>query len=912
MPDSIDLSVTCQNDNQSEVNRTISVTTVGTCRIADPIAAAATHLLISRNTTNIYGFVHTSKEILQQIDVLEGREIPAELVRFIASAHYESPQARPPTDLYLVEVSSLKEIHFSDHLLQVNCVDRVFQERQELLQAFFRNKYAHERETRAKALHQLPRFHEADPVEQRFLLEGHMHVTTRDELAHDLQLIHARLPAQVAFVCHIDVADGHGSVIEARARLCAWMREICEEYAYTLFDPSPQVIAFGRARALADEGQDTNHYTTEFKPLIGRMMFEAAAGAFLAARPTLRLVPSVPRQEPAPPPGAPHPVTSPAPGAVAEPLRPAVADAARPAPPAQPPVVAPMADATARDVRAVVSEAKASISRGEIDDAEVLLRGAVIDHPGAAELFALLGSVAYHRGDETAALADLQRALLLDGKAVEPRMLLVKIAQRLNRHEEACTHALELVGSVPDDHKALTVAAKALVKARRFNDAASVWRRVAMLRPEASAPLAEVARCELKGRNPEEAIKAADAALGRDPSDATALTLKAEALQRLKRMDDLASHALLLVAADPAAAMALVPALTATAHHEHAAAVIAAVRRQGHGTAADPVMQAGLVRSLTQRARAAAERGEALASASAWRAILMIEPDNRRAASGLRKLISPIRNEVRDHIAAGRLAAAIETCRRGLAVDPDEVGLLQKMARLLERNHAWAAASATWETLAGLDGSGTPELMRAARAAARAGLLVEALRLYAALPAEARRQVASTIGSLTRKLVAAMRQDFANGQDDDATRKASIIRDMDPGNAPAARLLARVVSKYRKLSKLALAAQDAPALEAHSRRILDIDPNRVDALRNLSRLHTAAKRPREAIDLLERLTRLEPAEPRHWHKLASACKSARRYDIGVHAALRAVELEPGNAKGLERLSDMLNRQALAA
>lgn len=892
------------SSDRQGTTRLTSVTTIGTCRIADPIAAAEPHLPIRRNMTNVYGFVHTSKEILQQLDVLEGREIPQELARFLASGNYEAPVFRDPVDLYIVEISSAKEIHFGDYLLQVNCLDHIFHDRRELLEVFFRHKYAAERPARAAALNLLPDFHLADPLERSFLLEGWVHLTTREELEADLLTISARLPAPVLFVCHIDVADSGGRMIESRSRLCGWVREIAAEHGLALFDPAPQVIAYGRSRALANDGRDANHYNTEFKPLIGAMLYEAAmqppmraAGhqpvpAAPTARPEVARAESIRLDKPPAPPAAP-------PG-----------DAAPVPPPRE--AVVPTAALPANEVRALLREAKARIARGDMDEAEVLLRGAVMDHPGEAGLFGLLGAVAYHRGDNTAALADLQRALHLDHRCVEPRLLLVKIAQRLNRLEEACVHALELVELVPGDHKALTVAAKALLKAKRFHEAASVWRRISILRPELSGPLAEIARCELKGRNLEEAVKAADAALARDATDVLALTLKAEALHRLKRMDALAAVAQQLVPLDPSAAMALVPALTATAHHEHAAAVIAAVRQQGHGNADDPILQAGLVRSLTQRARAATERGETAGAAAAWHAIRLIDPENRKAISGLRRLAAPFRILLRERAQAGDLPGAIAACVDGLAIDPADIRLLREHAKLRERGGDWAEAMAAWEALASYQDWPPELILRAGRAAIKAGALLDAMRLYGTLPESERHRVASTIASLNRKLVSAMRQDFTAGDLDTAVRKAKLVLSIDGRNPIAIRLLSRAVSGYRKLYKAALAEGDVAAQERCARRMLDIDPNRMDALRALSRLHAAARRPREAIELLERLTQLEPDEPRNWHKLASVCRQARRYDLGVAAALKAVELEPANSKGLERLSDMLNRQALAA
>lgn len=191
-------------------------------------------------------------------------------------------------------------------------------------------------------------------------------------------------------------------------------------------------------------------------------------------------------------------------------------------------------------------------------------------------------------------------------------------------------------------------------------------------------------------------------------------------------------------------------------------------------------------------------------------------------------------------------------------------------------------------------------------------MLADAVRLYTALPEAARNEVASRIASLIRKLIATMRADFAEGRFAEAVTKAELIRGIDARNVPAARLLARAVASYRKLHKAAVAEGDLPAQEDVCRRILAIEPNRADALRPLARLLANARRGREAIELYERLVRVEPDEPRHWHKLAGLCRAARRYDIGVPAALKAVELEPGNTHGLARLSDLLNRQALAA
>ncbi|WP_376092733.1 tetratricopeptide repeat protein [Roseomonas sp. CCTCC AB2023176] len=857
----------------------LTVTTVGTCRIADPIAAAARVLPMQRDLTNLYGFVHTTKEILQQLDFFGGREIPGELVRFIASADYSAHRERQASDLYLVEVSSLKEIHFGDYLLQINCLDRVFAARRELLETFFRHKYATERDIRAKQLEAHESFASADPVERDVLLNAYMHLTTREELEADLARIVSRIPGPLVFVSHIDVPDGAGRPIETRSRLCRWMREICEERGYPFFDPTPQVVAYDRVRALAEEGRDNNHYTPEFKTVLGSLLYETYGLPLIEARGAPGLPPSA---------GQAH--GSGARVAAGEPVRPPVAP----------------------DVRTLVQEARERVARGELDEAEVALRTAAMDFPGSADLHSLLATVAFQRGENTSALAELREALRIDPALLEPKVMLVRIASRLNRLEEACAGAVDIVGAPAADHKALSVAAKALAKAKRFHEAAPVWRRVAAMRPEEAEPLVEAARCELKARDFERAIGTAGEALGRDVRSAGALHVKIEAYQRLRRPKEMGAAAVEMAALDAAAALATIPVLVAASHLEEAAAVLAAARRQGHPGAEDRVMQAGLVRSLTKKARLAMDRHEAAAAAAAWHAVALVDPGNKNAASGMRKIVAPILAEHRASIRAGDAAAALAACERGLALAPRHPRLLKEHAALAERRADWAVAARSWEALADAADADPKPLIRAARAAARAGQPSEALRLYGRLDPALRAEMGSTLASLIRKIVHAMRADHAAGDTDGAVAKARQVQAIQPENEAAARLLRKAISGYRLRMKEAVGQDDVLAQEGFARRILAIDPRRLDALKVLSRVLRNARRWPEAVEAQELLVRMEPNEVTHWRRLASACRSARLYDRGVTAAMRAAELAPGDRKTLDFLSDMLNRQALAA
>ncbi|NVN36138.1 hypothetical protein [Komagataeibacter swingsii] len=885
---------------QAEVHE-VTVTPLGTCRIAEPLYIASKHCDMQRNMSRVYGYVHTTKEILQLIECMEGRNLPDDMVPLIASERYEADTVRTPSDVYFVEISSMKEIHYKDSLLQLNCVSRVFEDHKDIQDIFFKHRRIKEIPERRQLLEKVPAFQTLSPLLKSIMLEGYVHFTTQAEVVADMQRIASMLGNNVVFVSHINVPGDNGELIASRNRLCGWIRAECQAHGYNYFDPTPLVTAHGLKNALAKQGEDNKHYATDFKDVLGTYLYEHYALPLATpgtARPIMTPDLALASGAAQPTPAAPA-----APAASATPeSRSAVS--AMPAPTVNP-----------DDMRidAILADARAMVKRGEADEAEAMLRGASIDHPTNAEVFAQLGTIAYHRGDSISGLASLRHALDLNPKLVEPKILLVRIAQRLNRLEEACSLALELVTEAPDDSKALTAAAKAFVKSRRFQEAAAIWKRLAVLQPAQSMPLTEAARAELKGRNFEAAIQDADGALQRDRADVSALVIKAMALQRLKRMKPLAEVAMQIAEVDPGAAMGSVPTLVDAGHLEDAADVLARIRLKGHPAADDAVLQAGLVRSLIRRARLAAEQNNDVNAAAAWNGVLKIDPENRNAHSGIRKIVSPIVRETRRLVALGETDPAIALCRRGLSFDHANMPLQRVLAKALEGKQAWEESADAWEHYAHLTNPADgPSLLRAARNAARAQNWARSLQLFGQLPPEEKAVVGTKIESLTRKLVKELRNDFNSGAVAEAVSKADIVLGIDPQNEKAHRFLGKAVSAYRRIMKDAVQADDLERQEEFGRKILALAPNRVDALKVLSRVYRIKRQWRDAIAVQNHLTQQEPDRATHWRRLASFCRSGKDYDLGVQAALKAVELEPDNTRSIEFLSDILNRQAQAA
>lgn len=861
----------------------IVYTTIGTCRVAEPLGAAVQTRPLRRNSTNIYGFIHTAREALQQIDFLDGREIPAELGRFLSQDGVLMRSPRPRTDVFVVEISSAKEIVFDEWLLQINHLEKNFRDRPGLIDAFFRLKGERDPQARLQRLSAVPGFAASDPLERRILLEGYVRTTARDELEAEMAEIVDRLrPTPVVFVNHIDVPDAQGKPIESRARLCGWVQEICARSGYPAFDPTPHVTAYGPERALAEAGRDLNHYEASFKPVLGAILVDEVLSPLLGRAPTsgrmvLDVLSSAPVQAPA------------------AQVMPAKAMAAQMAP---------------AQIAAGLNEAKRRIADGDLDEAEVILHGLAAEDSRHAGLHTLLGTVAFHRGDTTAATAEFREAVELDPAAVEPRAMLVKSALRMGKVEEACSIAADLVRRSPDDLRILLVSAKAMMRGKYFPEAIAIWRRIALIRPELVLPLIETARCEMKARNFEAALTAADEALARDAQEAGALVIKADALLKLRRMRELAAVSLDLAGIEPKAAMAAVPALISARHPEEAAAIVATARDTGE-VDIDAVMRAALIRTLEQRGKVASEREDTPAAAAAWKAILLIDPDSSRAAQGLRRLFSPLIAAARARAAEGDVPGAVAAYEAALAIQGDNVRILRELALTHDKAGEWLRASQRWTQLARLSPDTTDYEKRAGRAAMRAERYDLAVRIYHELDGAGDEQGAKLLTSAMRRLVRAMREDFAAGHLEVAAHKAAIVLEVSPGSEVGQRTFRRVMSSYSRRLREAVATEDVALQEEICRKMLELEPNRPDALKVLSRLYRAAKRYRDGIEVLQRLTEIEPEDTRHWVKLARSCRAIRLYDRGVPAALRALEIEPGDAATVSLLSDMLNRQAAA-
>lgn len=832
----------------SEPSRDLVVTTIGTCRIADPIMAARHVRPLHRANRRLYGFVHTSAEVLQQIECLSrGRAIPEELAPFVSGPEKTARDVGDDADVYLVEISTIKQIRYREWLLQTNRVEDAFKDFRPLLDIFNRHRLPEDREARGDLLARHPLFEECTAIQQSILREAFVRLTTRAELDGDLAEVQRRLPAPVTFVCHVDLDSPDGRPLPARRELCAWMRGICAERGFRLIDPTPQVTSYGTAAALAQNGRDLNHYSEPFKVHYGAYLYDQIVG---------------------------------------------LAGPSRTAPPAT--VV-------------LVGNARRLFAHGQYEEAEALLAASGETTP---DVNALRGLIAYQRSEDALAAQFLRAAIAEDAAATEARLTLVKVLERTGDADEAAALAAALVQDTPDDLKVLTSAAKALARLRRYPEAIVAWQAIAALRPGDASALVEAARCAIKQRAYAEGLGFADAALAREPESAAALGLKTECLRRLDDLPALAAVLVQMAPLNPSLAMANLAHLIAADLLPQAAEILIAASKAGLAGQDEAALRADLVRGLTEQAVAAEKAGDGAVALRAWKALRALEPENKKAYLALRDVVGSFIAEGRSRAAEGDFAGAVAALRNGLALDDANARLLRELAAMLERTEDWAAATATWLTLADRAG-GSEAVVRGVRNALRAEQLETALDLYARLPEEDKAELSGNIASGVKRLVKSMRADFDAGDHRAAAVKARAILRFEPENGAAERIREKLVSVLAKAMRQA-ADEDPAAQLALGRRVLELDPDHTEAHRAIGKIHAANQNHADARATYQRLTELEPEEARHWVKLAVACRGLGQHEACFAAASKASALDPANSQAAAIVAKMLNNRLVAA
>jgi hypothetical protein len=253
-----------------------TITVIGSCRVDDPIRQMEAAGRATMNQQNIYGYVHNSREVLQQLDILAGRiDVPTRLRPFLnirgkwashaASTNTVTRFRFARTDAFVVEISSIRLLRFKAMFLQINRTREILVTSPAL---------------EANWWGPLLRLGKNDVAAYQASCDGdvssvHAEVAkgaicseqSLKSVRDDILAINELLPAPVLFVSHFNTTAS-GAPVRQRQLIVEAMQQAAAGGRIAWFDPTGLVREAGPEHAILDP----SHYQENFIPKVGEAL----------------------------------------------------------------------------------------------------------------------------------------------------------------------------------------------------------------------------------------------------------------------------------------------------------------------------------------------------------------------------------------------------------------------------------------------------------------------------------------------------------------------------------------------------------------------------------------------------------------------------------------------------------------
>lgn len=260
----------------------VNVAPIGTCRIHTPLRRAASVFPFTLNLNRNYGFVHTSAEVLQQLDLVSGgNPVPKPLWPLIyrpnTTEKFLSREVQKP-DIYFFEISSAKHVTVNSVPVQINYVSRLFTEffsETSVARKFWSLARDEDAATRHAWLLTVPQFLRLGEEDQTILASIRMREQSAEDIAADMATIIDRVGLdKTVFVTHVNALTPDNAQIASRNRLIDIVEQAAAALNAKCFNPTAHMDAFGQANAMERQGLDLTHFTLPFADHLGKTWFE--------------------------------------------------------------------------------------------------------------------------------------------------------------------------------------------------------------------------------------------------------------------------------------------------------------------------------------------------------------------------------------------------------------------------------------------------------------------------------------------------------------------------------------------------------------------------------------------------------------------------------------------------------------
>lgn len=411
-----------------------SIAPVGTCRIHTPLRRGSARFPFEVALNRNYGFVHTSREVIQQLDVLRGGAPLDPVFRplvYRPSTTDELFAKEPsPADLYFIEISSGKHVTIDGVAIQLNYANRYFGEffaDREVARRFWSQATDELARERAAWLKQERRFQKLGREDQKLLSAIRMRELTADEVAEDMAQIVERLGRENAiFITHVNAQTPDGVPIQSRQRLINAVRRAGAALDVAVFDPTAAMKKVGQIQAMENDGLDLTHYTVPFSDMLVEEWFDR----YIAPRRVEKLGSELPVSEP-----------------------------------------------EAVDVAAM----RALLDEGRVVEASQAVRAALRAGHRQQDCYRLLGHIQFECGDFEGAIESLELVRSRDGVTEEDDVLLLQSHHSLGNFSAALAYGRSLVSDEHETPPILRSCARAAEALGEMEEALTFWKRLFLL-----------------------------------------------------------------------------------------------------------------------------------------------------------------------------------------------------------------------------------------------------------------------------------------------------------------------------------------------------------------------------------------------------------------------------------------------
>lgn len=253
----------------------LTVTPVGSCRIAGPLRASASIFGSRINKARSYGYTHSGLEAVQQIRFLQERYHPSEEAWPLMSLNHELAELRSSThhrsDLYVIEISSQKQLTYKGHAIQSNYLQKRFRDFFSVRSRAVRFWEAVDRGVSEQWL--LEHWPGEDRRRERGVLRNVKRtIATSEMLSGQLHELQDRLDEFVV-ITHVNARKSDGTFIRSRSDFIEVVKTTCGSLGIPCYDPTDLMQIHGQAFAIEDESSSLAHYTKPFEGEIAKDLF---------------------------------------------------------------------------------------------------------------------------------------------------------------------------------------------------------------------------------------------------------------------------------------------------------------------------------------------------------------------------------------------------------------------------------------------------------------------------------------------------------------------------------------------------------------------------------------------------------------------------------------------------------------